>query len=243
MNAENHHFVLGYRFQILTQPFDLSVGESAVVYRRIGAENIVHADNVCVSAVERVVDRTEFRFEVALCRQIDRAAAVADFRRGAVIVIAHDLKYLDADVALLHGGRHLPHRRRRDVFAVGVEDHVAESDAIDRRIHTGGVFLDIRHRFLFEAGYVGVRLNLRIRYAEEFEFRFDGLFGSKREIVTFLRFGKTLPEAGKTVGHLYFPVGGNPIIDMERIFVAGHLIHSVFVALDAREAVAHDDAR
>ena len=88
-------------------------------------QNIIHANDVCITAIERVITRAEFAFEFATCRQIEITASFADCWLYRVVMVAHGLEEGNARIVLVHGVAHLCHQCRENVQCPGVEKYVA----------------------------------------------------------------------------------------------------------------------
>ena len=195
-----------------------------------------------VAPVEGVIARPEFVFEITAARQVVIAAFVGDLRLHAVVVVAHHLKHLQADFALTHGLRHEGHHLVGHVEVVGVEDDVAQRDAVNRAFERRDVFADVGHALFLESGEIRVLLHLRVCQADQFETGLNLLLLHQPEVVALLRFRKPLPEAGTPVRHRNLAVGGDAVEYVEGIGAARHLVNTVGIGRHARETVAHDDS-
>ena len=237
VGAEDYQLVLRHVRQVLTEPFELLVGDAALVVARRGAaadvEDVVHRDDVGVAAVERVVARSELRFEVG-------GGLVVRSLGLQVVVVADGLE--DRQVAVGHRLLHVAPQ-------VGcVEDDVAERDAVhgapfglerfDRRLDVGNGLVDVTA----DVGRAGA---LRVGDAEQREVGFGSGQRLEHEVVAV---GDVLVDDFGIVQRIVVRRGVDfvpcrrAVPDEARLLVADHLIDAVGVGLHAVVAVRHHHA-
>ena len=142
VGAEDYELVLlvGDQFDILLEPLELGVGKAAVVFPggsvRLGGgtlgrnHDIIHHDDMGVSAVERVVGRTALLEE--LVRSIVIVQVSGGVGKGGVMVVVADAleegQVTSVDLDVGHGlHHHVP-------GGVGVERDVTQRNSIHIRI-------------------------------------------------------------------------------------------------------------
>ena len=224
VGAEDHQLVLRHVRQVLTEPFELLVGDAALVVARRGAAADVE------DAVERVVARSELRFEVG-------GGLVVRSLGLQVVVVADGLE--DRQVAVGHRLLHVAPQVGR------VEDDVAERDAVhgapfglerfDRRLDVGDGLVDVTA----DVGRAGA---LRVGDAEQREVGFGSRQRLEHEVVAV---GDVLVDDFGIVQRIVvrrgvdFVPGRRAVPDEARFLVADHLIDAVGVGLHAVVAVRH----
>ena len=234
VRAEDHELVLVYVRQVLAQPFELPVGDAALVLFLAFVEDVVHRHDVHVAAVERIVARAELRFEIG------RGIVVRSLGLQ-MVVVADGLE--DGQVAIGHRLLHVAPQVGR------VEDDVAERDAVDRRalgLVSVGRSLDVGDRLVDVAADLGRGRTLRVGDADQREIAFRGRQRRQHEVVAV---GDVLMDDLGVEERVVVcrRVDGIPcrraVMYEARLLVALHLVDAVGIGRDAAVAVRHDHTR
>ena len=203
---------------------------------------VLHADNMHITTIPRVVHRAKYALKGALVGKVIGACVLVTlYWRVGKVVVTNSLEEYKVAILITHSVTHRLEVLITDMLTLGV-DYIAQSNTIARKALRIYILANIGHSLCLKALYMELALRLRVCNHQQSEGLLLCRILSKCKVISFHTLYYLLIEVRMAILHIYLVCRRYRVEYMHRICRGIELVVTLGICSHTAKAVANGHA-